>query len=247
MKHFTKSILLLTTLLWAGHGIAQDVKKKVYIPNEWRNPWPSDSLLYKESDPDNKYTWSKSRSVESDNVIIFWDKNYGSKKPSESPSTYRVDEQDLLKKCEAFYDLEINKLGFVDPVTSNIAKYKIMVLLNHTTDWVCYGGGYDFQISALWLGPSAWNIVATTTRQPTIRVSIWLVATDKLSGNRQHSGSRYSLIPMRCTRRASTSSATVITTLSRMSGTAISRTGSSTISVSTTTTLPLWLRCGTRL
>ena len=155
MKHFTKSILLLTTLLWAGHGIAQDVKKKVYIPNEWRNPWPSDSLLYKESDPDNKYTWSKSRSVESDNVIIFWDKNYGSKKPSESPSTYRVDEQDLLKKCEAFYDLEINKLGFVDPVTSNIAKYKIMVLLNHTTDWVCYGGGYDFQISALWLGPSA--------------------------------------------------------------------------------------------
>ena len=34
-------------------------QKTVYIPNEWRNPWPSDSLLYKESDPDNKYTWSK--------------------------------------------------------------------------------------------------------------------------------------------------------------------------------------------
>ena len=130
-------------------------QKTVYIPNEWKNPWPSDSLLYSESDPDNKYTWSKSRSVESDNVIVFWDKYYGTKKPSESPSAYQVDEQDLLNKCEAFFDLEINQLGFVDPVKSNLAKYKVMVLLNHTTDWVCYGGGYDYQVSALWLGPSA--------------------------------------------------------------------------------------------
>lgn len=130
-------------------------QKTVYIPNEWRNPWNPDTLLYAESDPDNKYTWSKSRSVESDNVIVLWDKGYGSKKPSQSPSAYQVDEQDLLRKCEAFFDLEINKLGFVHPTNSNLAKYKVMVLLNHTTDWVCYGGGYDFMVSALWLGPSA--------------------------------------------------------------------------------------------
>ena len=135
--------LAMTTIVMA--------QKTVYIPNEWRNPWPSDTLLYKESDPDNKYTWSRSRSVESDNVIVFWDKYYGTKKPSESPSAYRVDEQDLLQKCEAFYDLEINKLGFVDPKKSNLSKYKVMVLLNHTTDWVCYGGGYDYEVSALWL------------------------------------------------------------------------------------------------
>jgi hypothetical protein len=51
--------------------LQMNAQKSVYIPNEWKNPWPSDSLLYKESDPDNKYTWSKSRSVESDNVIVF--------------------------------------------------------------------------------------------------------------------------------------------------------------------------------
>ena len=145
------TILMLLSLT----AIGVFSQKTVYIPNEWKNPWPSDSLLYKESDPDNNYTWSKSRSVESDNVIVFWDKGYGSKKPSESPSAYKVDEQDLLQKCESFYDLEINQLGFVDPLNSNLSKYKIMVLLNHTTDWVCYGGGYDYQISALWLGPSA--------------------------------------------------------------------------------------------
>ena len=144
------AILMMLSLT----AIGTYAQKTVYIPNEWKNPWPSDSLLYKESDPDNKYTWSKSRSVESDNVIVFWDKNYGTKKPSESPSAYRVDEQDLLQKCEAFFDLEINKLGFVDAVTSNLSKYKVMVLMNHTTDWVCYGGGYDYQVSALWLSPS---------------------------------------------------------------------------------------------
>ena len=29
-----------------------------------------------------------------------------------------------------------------------------MVLMNHTTEWTCYGGGYDFEVSALWLNPS---------------------------------------------------------------------------------------------
>lgn len=150
MRLISIIIFLLTT--FCSSLMAQ---KTVYIPNEWRNPWPSDSLLYKESDPDNKYTWSKSRSVESDNVIVFWDNGYGSTLPSKSASAYRVDEQDLLKKCEDFFDLEINRLGFVDATKSNLSKYKVMVLLNHTTDWVCYGGGYDYQVSALWLGPSA--------------------------------------------------------------------------------------------
>ena len=137
-------------LLFAGNTLAQ---KTVYIPQEWRNR--TDTLIYKESDPDNKYTWSKSRSVESDNVIIFWDKNYGSKKPNELPKNdwNYVDIPDLLAKCEAFFELEINQLGFVDPVNSNLSKYKVMVLMNHSQpgDWACYGGGYDFMVSALWL------------------------------------------------------------------------------------------------
>ena len=86
-------------MLLSMMAIGVYAQKTVYIPNEWRNPWPSDSLLYQESDPDNQYTWSKSRSVESENVIVFWDKGYGSTLPSKSPKSYQVDEQDLLKKC----------------------------------------------------------------------------------------------------------------------------------------------------
>ena len=146
---------LLSTIFLLAAFFAAWAQKTVYIPYEWRNPWPSDSLLYAENDPDNKYTWSKSRSVESENVIIFWDKYYGNKKPHELATSdwNYVDIPDLLNKCEAFYDLEINQLGFVDPVTSNHSKYKMMVLMNYSKpgDWACYGGGYDFVISALWL------------------------------------------------------------------------------------------------
>ena len=146
------SLLFLQCTLFVANAFAQ---KTIYIPNEWRYSG-SDTLLYKENDPDNKYTWSKSRSVESDNVIIFWDKGWGNTKPHELPKSdfFYVDIPYLLQQCEAFYDLEINNLGFVDPVKSNLSRYKVMVLMNHTTEWTCFGGGYDFQVSALWLNPS---------------------------------------------------------------------------------------------
>lgn len=146
------TLFILQSSLFITHAFAQ---KTVYIPNEWRY-FGNDTLLYKENDPDNRYTWSKSRSIESDNVIIFWDKGWGNTKPNELPQSnfYYVDIPYLLQQCEAFYDLEINNLGFVDPETSNLSRYKVMVLMNHTTEWTCFGGGYDFQVSALWLNPS---------------------------------------------------------------------------------------------
>ena len=148
MKRFFISICML-----AVSCVATYAQKQIYIPQEWRQH-RTDTLLYAESDPDNKYTWSKTRSKESDNVIVFWDKYYGSTSPSKTSGFYNVDIDDLLAKCEAFFDLELNTLGFVDPTTSNLSKYKVMVLMNHTQTWTCYGGGYDFQVSALWLNPS---------------------------------------------------------------------------------------------
>lgn len=147
MKRLLFSYFLLAVSCMAGYA-----QKQMYIPQEWRNR--TDTLIWKESDPDNRYTWSKSRSKESDNVIVLWDKGYGSTIPTNAPSAYRVDIDDLLKKAEAFFDLEINQLGFVDPENSNLNKYKVMILLNHDTGWICYGGGYDYQVSALWLSPS---------------------------------------------------------------------------------------------
>ena len=62
---------IATLLLLACAQLGVMAQKQVYIPDEWKHPWKADSLLYSESDPNNRYTWSKSRSIESDNVIVF--------------------------------------------------------------------------------------------------------------------------------------------------------------------------------
>lgn len=150
----TKLTLLLTLmLLTATTALAQ---KQLYIPYEWKNPWPADSLLYAESDPNNQYTWSKSRSRESDNVIVYWDKGYGSKAPDELAKSdyYYVDIDFLLQSCEQFFTMNTTTLGFCDLSKTNLNKYKVMVLMNHTQTWTCYGGGYDNIIAALWLNPA---------------------------------------------------------------------------------------------
>ena len=145
-----KRLLNLAILLMAfgAHAAAQ---KTVYIPDEWK--W--NSSLYAENDPDGTHTWSKSRSVENDDIVIFWDNGYTTK-PNELPKSdfYYIDLDDLMAKCQGFYDLEYQQLGFVDTLTTNLNKYKMMVLLLHTTEWSCYGSGYDFEINALWVNPA---------------------------------------------------------------------------------------------
>ena len=140
--------MAILTVAFCAQAAAQ---KTVYIPNEWK----VSSSVYAASDPDGKATWSKTRSVENDDLIIFWDNGY-TKKPNELAKTdfYYVDLDDLMAKCQDFYDLEYHHLGFVDTLTTNLNKYKMMVLILHTSEWSCYGGGYDFEVNALWVNPA---------------------------------------------------------------------------------------------
>ena len=91
--------LLLSLMICIGTLCAY-AQKQHYIPYEWRNR--TDTLIYAKEDPNNKYTWSESRSKESDNIIVYWDKYYGNTIPTNAPSTYRVDIDDLLKKVASF-------------------------------------------------------------------------------------------------------------------------------------------------
>jgi len=148
--------LLLFSLAVLFTATASADGKEHYIPNEWKNFNSSDTLLYSKTDASNKYTWSELRSRETDNFIVYWDKYYGNTAPDQLSTSdyYYVDIDYLLKKAEEYYKLECDMLGFVDPETSNIRKYKIMILMNHTQTWTCYGAGYDFQVPALWLNPA---------------------------------------------------------------------------------------------
>ncbi|MBQ2199058.1 MAG: hypothetical protein II415_02055, partial [Bacteroidaceae bacterium] len=116
MKRF---LLVALVMLNAYISVAQ---KTVYIPVEWRY----NTSTYKESDPNHTAQYSKTRSRESENFIVFWEKGYGDTAPdklSRSDALY-VDIDDLLAKAELFYKLNVETLGFVDPEKSSVSKYK---------------------------------------------------------------------------------------------------------------------------
>ena len=162
-----KTLLTGALVLSAVAAMAQ---KQLYIPSGYQDNWVQnkvygrDTLLYKESDPNATYTWSKTRSKESENFIVYWDKGYGTKAPNELSSSdfYYVDIDDLLQKAEMFYHLNVETLGFGGAPNSKVTKYKSMILLNHTTEWMAYGGGYDFMCPALWINPSTCKPVGHT-------------------------------------------------------------------------------------
>lgn len=79
-------------------------------------------MIYAEADTANQYTWSKSRSRETDNCIILWDKGWGNNIPTNAPEAYRIAIENLSKKAAEFYSLEMNKLGFVKPQGSQLDK-----------------------------------------------------------------------------------------------------------------------------
>ena len=149
---FCRSSLFFILLLLSTFSI--QAQKSVYIPSGW--VYNFQTKEYTENG-NQDLQWSFSRSKETDNCIIFWQKGFGSD-PNQAPSLngtdMTIDIDDILAKAEAFYELECSQLGFVNPETSNLRKYKMMILMNYTTTWTCYGGGYDFQVPALWLNPA---------------------------------------------------------------------------------------------
>lgn len=147
MRYIT--ILFALALLAVQGAKAQ---KTVYIPDSWT--YNAATGEYTEGG-NSELQWSFSRSKASDNCIVFWQKGFGSD-PSHAPSlegtsmTFDVDA--VLQVAETCYELNVNRLGF--SCSNMLNKYKILILMNYTTTWTCYGGGYDFECSALWLNPA---------------------------------------------------------------------------------------------
>jgi len=120
---------------------------KYYKPNDFKNI----NMLRSDS------KWSFVRSKQSTHFIVFWEVGFGKDPNANTVSdAMRVDVDDLLKKAEAFYDMNVNTLKFAEVGTgkSNLDKYKMEIYLLYQTDWLATGSGYDDVIGALWVNPS---------------------------------------------------------------------------------------------
>jgi hypothetical protein len=127
---------------------ATDVKDydKYYKPQEMKN---MDVLR-----GDSK--WSFVRSKQSAHFFVFWADGFGSDpNASTLPEAMRVDVDDMLKKAESFYDMNVNTLKFAEVGSgkSNLDKYKMQIYLIYQTEWLATGSGYDDKIGALWVNP----------------------------------------------------------------------------------------------
>ena len=126
--------------------------KQIYIPNELQ----SNDFTKEESQ------WSYYRMDYSDNFIVFWEKGFGNNPATVTDQALRVDIKDLLEKAELFYDVNVNKLKFIETGKSNTDKYRMMIFLKYQSEWLATGSGYDDVIGALWVNPSTCQPVGST-------------------------------------------------------------------------------------
>lgn len=128
---------------------------RIYKPNEFRSmDWLREDAK-----------WSFVRSRQSEHFIVFWEAGFGTDPSASTVSeALRVDIDDLLKKAEVFYDVNVNTLKFASAGTgkSNLDKYKMQIYILYQTEWLATGGGYDDMIGALWVNPGTCKPVGST-------------------------------------------------------------------------------------
>lgn len=91
-----------------------------------------------------------SRMVQSDDIAIFWSKEFGND-PGVNPDTLkRFNVQAALAECERFYDYYVNELKLVQKGNSLTDKYKMLLYVIGGSEQTAFGGGEEDKIGVLW-------------------------------------------------------------------------------------------------
>lgn len=110
---------------------------------------------------DSSSQWCYARSRQSENWIIFWEAGYGDDPGKAAEEAYRVNVDRLLNIAERCFAAHRDILKFITPGHSRTDKYKMIILLFHTKDWIASGSGVDDVIGQLNL--SAWSARASVS------------------------------------------------------------------------------------
>jgi hypothetical protein len=142
-----RHLLLLCVILQGSH--LTTAQKTVYIPSFIR----SNGMDLN----DNNSQWSYARSLETENVVIFWEPGFGLD-PSKTPAPYTIDMKSLIEASEKSFTVFLDSLQFAQKGASVTDRYKLMVFLLYTTDWAAFGSGQDDLVGSLFVSPAAANI-----------------------------------------------------------------------------------------
>ena len=131
-----------------------EILKSTDIPDYAKYYKPKDFMDMNMLRSDSK--WSFVRSRQSTHFIVFWEAAFGKDPNAVGVSdAMRVDVDDLLKKAEEFYTINVTKLKFAEVGNgkSNLDTYKMEIYLLYQSEWLATGSGYDDVVGALWVNP----------------------------------------------------------------------------------------------
>lgn len=118
--------------------------KELYLPAKaMRVPDGNDY-----NNPDSEF--SHQRSLQSDNIAIFWHKEFGQDPMQNPDSIRRFDVKKALQECERFYDYYVNDLKIVQKGKSLTDRYKMILYVIGGTEQTAFGGGVEDKIGILW-------------------------------------------------------------------------------------------------
>lgn len=137
---------IITIALILSATISMFAQKQVYIPRFITNTGMNLNDLNSQ--------WSYSRSMETENIVVFWEPGFGND-PSTAAATYRVDMNELLEVAEKSYSVYLDSLKFAIKGSSVTDNYKLMIFLLYSTEWAAYGSGQDNKVGTLHINPAA--------------------------------------------------------------------------------------------
>lgn len=124
--------------------IRDTATKELYVPAKvYRIPENNDYN-------NNESEYSYKRMVQSDNIAIFWNKEFGDDPTTNTDVTKRFNAQEALKELDRFYNYYVNDLKLVQKGKSISDKYKIILYVIGGTEGTAFGGGIEDKVGGLW-------------------------------------------------------------------------------------------------
>ena len=100
-----------------------------------------------------KSQFSKSRMIETENLVAFWEADFGDNPETCSEPKFRFPLRHIMEESEKMYVFFRDKLKFVQKGNSLTDKYRMNLYIYYNEDGTVYGGGADEKIGVMWLSP----------------------------------------------------------------------------------------------
>jgi hypothetical protein len=119
-------------------------EKQLYLPAEIFNV-PKNNDFQNDT---SKYCFKRMK--ESENVAIFWAKEYGDAPMANPNVRQRFNVDEILNECERAYNFYVDDLKFIEKGRSITDRYKCLIFIIDSIEGTAFGGGEENKVGMFW-------------------------------------------------------------------------------------------------